>query len=66
MRNMAAGLVIGYGGGYCIGLAVGRSSAKRQIQKQLEQARANGQITIKNSSGNDLFIEQPLELLNKK
>ena len=65
MSNLyGLGLSIGFAAGVGTGLSIGRSEGNK-IKKNMKQMLADGVITVKDSSGNELSAEQFLELLKK-
>ena len=65
MEGFALGLSIGIGGGYCIGLATGSASGRGKLQKQLDKAIEDKDISLHDKNGEPLTIEALLTFLDK-
>lgn len=65
MDGFALGLSIGIGGGFSIGLASGVASERGKLQKQLDKAIEDKEISIHDKNGEPLTIEVLFEFLNK-
>ena len=65
MDGFALGLSIGIGGGFAVGLASGVASERGKLQKQLDKAIEDKEISIHDKNGEPLTIEALFELLDK-
>ncbi|MBC8391444.1 MAG: hypothetical protein H8E17_02610 [Deltaproteobacteria bacterium] len=64
--NLAMGMVVIYGGTLPMLLSMGASNGKKRFKKQLAQALSDKAISIKDSQGEDMTVDQLLDLLNEQ
>ena len=65
MEGFALGLSLGFGGGFIIGIAAGVASERDKLQKQLNKAIKDKEISIHDKNGEQLTIEALLTFLDK-
>ena len=63
--GLGVGIAIGFGGGFSAGLATGIASGRDKLQKQLDKAIADKEISIHDENGEPLTIEALLTFLNE-
>ncbi len=63
--GLSVGIAVGFGGGFSTGLATGIASGRGKLQKQLDKAIADNEISIHDKNGEPLTIEALFELLDK-
>lgn len=63
--GLGVGIAIGFGGGFSTGLATGIESGRGKLQKQLDKAIEDKEISIHDKNGEPLTIEALLTLLNE-
>ncbi len=65
MEGFALGLSIGFGGGFIIGIAAGNASERDKLQKQLNKAIEDKEISIHDKNDEPLKVEALLEFLDQ-
>ena len=63
--GLSLGIAIGIGGGFSPGLVTGIASGRNKLQKQLDKAIGDKEISIHDKNGEPLTIEALFEFLDK-
>ena len=64
--NLAMGIVVIYGGILPILLSMGENNGRKKFKKQLTQALSDRAVSMKDSQGAEITVDQLLDLLNEK